>query len=452
MLAALERARLFVVPLDHRREWFRYNRLFRELLHAELMREEPQLFPKLNGRAADWLEENGFLDEAIDHAQAALDRGRVARLVSTAARPSSCGSTANAERWFGRLNDPAVLSENPAVAVLGSLHHALRGRPLVARRWADAAETAERGGTLPDGSASIEPWLDVLHAARCQDGVVQMRADAEAALDLLPYDSSWAGFALVVLGAAQLLGGDPTVADLTLSDASTTAAGVGDAQGQMVAMAERSLLAADRGDSETAQRFADDARSVAQEFELQTNATIAIQLAASARVALRAGDGERVQSDLVEADVLVPLLTHAIPWFSAQTLLELARIRLALGQLDLGRALLGQADEIIRRVTDLGILPELATRLEARSAALAGSQGRSTSSLTAGELRLLPYLVTHLSFREIGDELSLSRNTIKTHAVAVYRKLGVSSRSAAIARAAELELVEDTRPVGRRRA
>jgi LuxR family maltose regulon positive regulatory protein len=220
----------------------------------------------------------------------------------------------------------------------------------------------------------------------------------------------------------------------------------------MVAIAERSLLAADRGDSETAQRFADDARSVAQEFELQTNATIAIQLAASARVALRAGDGERVQSDLVEADVLVPLLTHAIPWFSAQTLLELARIRLALGQLDLGRALLGQADEIIRRVTDLGILPELATRLEARSAALAGSQGRSTSSLTAGELRLLPYLVTHLSFREIGDELSLSRNTIKTHAVAVYRKLGVSSRSAAIARAAELELVEDTRPVAHRRA
>jgi LuxR family maltose regulon positive regulatory protein len=88
MLAALERARLFVVPLDHRREWFRYNRLFRELLHAELMREEPQLFPKLNGRAADWLEENGFLDEAIGHAQAALDRGRVAQLVSTAARPS----------------------------------------------------------------------------------------------------------------------------------------------------------------------------------------------------------------------------------------------------------------------------------------------------------------------------------------------------------------------------
>src|SRR4051794_18024139 len=64
---------------------FRYNRLFRELLQAELARDEPQLVPELHRRAADWCEENGFLDEAIDHAEAALDRDRVARLVSTAA-------------------------------------------------------------------------------------------------------------------------------------------------------------------------------------------------------------------------------------------------------------------------------------------------------------------------------------------------------------------------------
>jgi LuxR family maltose regulon positive regulatory protein len=452
VLEALERSRLFLVPLDHRREWFRYNRLFRGLLQAELARDEPQLVPELNRRAADWCEENSFLDEAIDHAEAALDRDRVARLVSTAALPSACGSTANAERWFGRLNDPAILSQNPAAAVLGSLHHALRGRPLVARRWADTAEAAARTVTLPDGSASIEPWLDVLRAARCQNGVDQMRIDAESALKTLPYDSIWVGLALVALGAAQLLGGDDIAADLTLAHASTAAAGVRDAQAQMVALAERSLLAANREDFETAQRLADDARSVAQEFELQTHATSAIHLAASARVALRRGDRGRAQSDLAQADLLVPLLTYAIPWFSAQTLLELARIRLALGQLDRGRALLGQADEIVRRSSYLGTLAELATCLEARSAALAESQDCTTSSLTAGELRLLPYLATHLSLSEIGGELSLSRNTIKTHAVAIYRKLGVSSRSAAVARAAEFNLVEDTRPVAHRRS
>jgi LuxR family maltose regulon positive regulatory protein len=54
------------------------------------------------------------------------------------------------------------------------------------------------------------------------------------------------------------------------------------------------------------------------------------------------------------------------------------------------------------------------------------------SSLTAAELRLLPLLATHLSYGEIGDRLIVSRNTVKTHAVSIFRKLGVSSRSEAI--------------------
>jgi LuxR family maltose regulon positive regulatory protein len=62
--------------------------------------------------------------------------------------------------------------------------------------------------------------------------------------------------------------------------------------------------------------------------------------------------------------------------------------------------------------------------------------------LTGAELRLLPLLSTHLSFREIGEELFVSRNTIKTQAISVYRKLGVSSRSDAIDRAGVLGLLE----------
>ena len=70
------------------------------------------------------------------------------------------------------------------------------------------------------------------------------------------------------------------------------------------------------------------------------------------------------------------------------------------------------------------------------------------SGLTAAELRLLPLLATHLSFREIGERLFVSRNTIKTQAISVYRKLGVSNRSAAIERAAEIGLVDPASPVG----
>jgi LuxR family maltose regulon positive regulatory protein len=63
--------------------------------------------------------------------------------------------------------------------------------------------------------------------------------------------------------------------------------------------------------------------------------------------------------------------------------------------------------------------------------------------LTAAELRLVPMLATHLSFREIGAQFFLSRNTVKTQAISVYRKLGASSRSEAVVRAYDLGLIED---------
>ena len=73
-----------------------------------------------------------------------------------------------------------------------------------------------------------------------------------------------------------------------------------------------------------------------------------------------------------------------------------------------------------------------------------GSAGAWAMSLTGAELRLLPYLATHLTFPEIAGRLFLSRNTIKTEAVSVYRKLGASSRSQAIDRAVEVGLLESS--------
>ncbi|MGH8840070.1 MAG: response regulator transcription factor, partial [Jiangellaceae bacterium] len=65
------------------------------------------------------------------------------------------------------------------------------------------------------------------------------------------------------------------------------------------------------------------------------------------------------------------------------------------------------------------------------------------TALTAAELRLLSYLPTHLSFREIGERLFVSTNTVKTHAISIYRKLGVSSRTDAVMRARDIGLLEE---------
>ncbi|HEY2641574.1 MAG TPA: LuxR C-terminal-related transcriptional regulator [Streptosporangiaceae bacterium] len=73
---------------------------------------------------------------------------------------------------------------------------------------------------------------------------------------------------------------------------------------------------------------------------------------------------------------------------------------------------------------------------------VAGSSGSGASAQTAAELRLLPLLGTHLSFPEIGEELFLSANTVKSQAVSIYRKLGVSNRSQAVTQSRKLGLLE----------
>ena len=92
----------------------------------------------------------------------------------------------------------------------------------------------------------------------------------------------------------------------------------------------------------------------------------------------------------------------------------------------------------------MGSLAEDARELHERVAASSGPDGAWAMSLTGAELRLLPYLATHLMFPEIATRLFVSRNTVKSEAVSIYRKLGVSSRSEAIERAVEVGLLESS--------
>ena len=94
----------------------------------------------------------------------------------------------------------------------------------------------------------------------------------------------------------------------------------------------------------------------------------------------------------------------------------------------------------MRRRPDLGTLLVQVDELRA-SLKTMHKQAPGASTLTDAELRVLPHLATHLSFREIGERQYLSRHTVKSHAMAIYRKLNVSSRNAAVDRARELGLL-----------
>jgi len=104
------------------------------------------------------------------------------------------------------------------------------------------------------------------------------------------------------------------------------------------------------------------------------------------------------------------------------------------------KAVLRQARDILQLRPDLGILPAHVEELQA-GLDQARSTGQGASSLTTAELRLLPLLTTHLSFSEIGQRLYLSKHTVKTQAISIYRKVGASSRSEAVARVQEVGLL-----------
>jgi LuxR family transcriptional regulator, maltose regulon positive regulatory protein len=155
--------------------------------------------------------------------------------------------------------------------------------------------------------------------------------------------------------------------------------------------------------------------------------------AVAARTALHRGDVPQAQDHLARAAHLRPRLTVALPHRAVQTLLELAHAHLALTDVTGARTLLREARYILNQRPDLGILPAQAAELQSRLDTLHKTT-TGAAPLTTAELRLLPLLSTHLTFREIGERLYISQHTVKSQALSVYRKLGVSSRSQAIQR------------------
>jgi LuxR family transcriptional regulator, maltose regulon positive regulatory protein len=286
----------------------------------------------------------------------------------------------------------------------------------------------------------VEASLALLHAALCREGVARMGADARFALERLDPGDAARGPALHLEAVSYLLAGETDRADQLLAQAVGAATHDRELNAVSYALAQRSLVAIERQDWDRAETLAEQAFTVVRDGHLDDYVSSPLVYAVSARTALHRGDLPRARQHLARAARLRPLLTHSLPTYAVQALLELARAYLTLNDATGARAVLGQARDVLRLRPDLGILPsqveELRSRLETARTALPGS-----SSLSAAELRLLPLLSTHLSFREIGERLYISQNTVKTQAISVYRKVGASSRSEAVQRLQEIGLL-----------
>jgi LuxR family maltose regulon positive regulatory protein len=349
--------------------------------------------------------------------------------------------------WFSTNR---LVEHYPAVAVHGSLIYALVGRAGDADRWAAAAERKAPSGVLPDGN-TMEGSLAYMRALLCRDGLDDVRRDARLALEGLSPTSPYRPAMLHAEGVCNLLRGDLDEADRFFVRASDEAASAGVAPFIPVVLAERGIVAIERGDWPAAEALADEALRLTADGQFDDYWTSALVYACAARTTAHREDAERAGDLAARAARLRPLLTYAIPVVATQALLELVSTYLTVGDPGGARAALGQVDDIIRQRPRLGTLTDQAERARRRLVALDGqTQGRTSShqfgptSLTTAELRVLKLLPTHLSVAEIADHLYVSRDTVKSQTIAIYRKLGTSSRSRAVDIAVDAGLLQPT--------
>jgi LuxR family maltose regulon positive regulatory protein len=265
-----------------------------------------------------------------------------------------------------------------------------------------------------------------------------MRSDADEAVRRFTMENIVQAGPWIFQGLARVASGDPDGADESFQDAVNVGEQAGTEEALGAALAERSLVAMARNQWGRAEVLADQVRAVVDRSGIEQPVACVVL----ARAALHRRDFPAVRQQLVAAQRLRPELTYAYPVLAVQVRIELTRVHLALADLAGARTIMQEIDEILRRRPGLGTLVGEAQALRSRLANEHGASDPGASALTAAELRLLPLLSTHLSFPEIAAELFLSRNTIKSQVVSIYRKLDTSSRSQAVARARTLGLLE----------
>lgn len=438
-LRVVARTNGLVARIDAPDETYRFHPLLRGFLRAELDRRDPDAGPAVHRRAARWLAERGRLEEAVEHAVAGGDLDQVSTLIERTFLTTYYGGHADRlSRWLGRFRD-GDFEERPSLAIVGAWIEALGGRPESADRLADIVERASVREPTAHGAASFESSRAMLRVVMARGGPDAILRDAMVATRLEGPASPWRATALWLLAGAHIVLGDRAAADSALAEAVTAAPLVGTPG--FYALALRASLAIGRGDWRAAEQFARESQAGFERAGLGGVVSVLMAHAVAARVSIHRGDLARGRQELVRAQLMRPQATYALGWASILAQLEMARAYLSLSDPAGARSVVADAETILRHRPEMGVLSEEVRHLRAQLGA-AEHAASGPSTLTPAELRILPFLSTHLTFEEIGDRIFVSRHTVKSHSVSIYAKLGVSDRAEAVERAVDIGLLE----------
>jgi len=436
MLAKLVKSgNVFLISLDQHRVWYRYHRLFGDVLRARLRSAARRRIRDLASRAADVLERDGDIDGALLQALAANDRARAAALVGRdAVRLGFDGRVGVLARRLSWL-DKQTFAEYPDAAIADAWLGVTRGDAVLIQSSLMLAHGGDRGQPLSDGTPSVKVAAALISSLVGVGGVhdVVRHADVvRAAGDHLV--NPWWGAATVMKGTAESMLGHVSLARALLEEALPVTE---DVPGfQAAALAHLSLLDLGAGDDVGSLERSEAARTIVEKYDLCDVVPMMVVYAVSAVTSARAGDVASARDAVCTAEELLGRLGH----LAARTALLghglLAWTAVVIQDPDMLSKHLDAAERACLREPDAVALTQRVERVRAMAAG-------GTRPLTAAELRLLPYLATHFSLQRIADELVVGRETAKSQATSIYRKLGVASRAGAVAEARKIGLLAD---------
>lgn len=286
----------------------------------------------------------------------------------------------------------------------------------------------------------LNAGLAVIDVVGAPSGVAAMRATAEAACRSEPADSLWLPWCRALSGVGAYLAGDLDLADETLDDAIGLGSGAVPAVAALC-LSQRAMIGIHREQWDLASDHAVRALEVIHAHRLSDDPVAGFVLAAAAATSAHEGRADTAKRDVGASLDMVAATGDSIAWLGAEVRILLACARLWLADVVGARTLLAQASRLARRTRGASVFEHWFNTAWSHMDTIAEASLAGPSALTIAELRVLRFLPSHLSFREIAARLRVSPNTVKTQAHGVYRKLGAASRSEAVARAQEAGLL-----------
>jgi LuxR family transcriptional regulator, maltose regulon positive regulatory protein len=440
MLTHLARANLFIVALDRQDNWYRFHHLFVEMLRAELQRREPEKVQPLHSRASRWLEHNGTIDKAIEHARAAGEVERAAGLL-WAQVPAALanGRRAYVEHHLDAFTNAETM-RHARLALAAAWCAVDRGRP--ADHWIAAAERGVYDATRRGETESVTAAVTLLRATLARNGAVQMGADARLAARLQAPEDPWRCLADYLEAVSVLLIGNREEGRAKLEETACLSDALDVAPLRALTKAQLAALVIEDNDWDQAATLIASAEEIVAKHDLGESPAMSIVSCLSTLLAAKQGRADEARTKARRSMQMIALADNIAPWQAVQTRYQLARAHLILGGSTAARILLSEAQNNLTLTPDAVALrtrlDDAWQQVERSPVSLNGG----LSTLTTAELRVLQLLPTHLSFEQIGARLFISRNTVKTQAISAYRKLGVTSRTEAVERAEALGMLQ----------